>query len=335
VGELDQLLEAAAALDARDAPYALATVVRVDGSSYRRPGARLLVPRNGRPVGLISGGCLEEEAARHARSTIESGKPMLLTIDHSTEGDELWGLGLGCRGIVHLLAEPPMLARGTVEALRSVRAGGESVYLLTGLDGSRRRLTADEAAVHADGGRSDRPLLLADAVLDPILPPTHLVVCGAGPDAAALVAAGQRLGWHVTVADPRRSLLESDRFGGAERCDAEPADAPERVGVTPRTAVVIMGHDYVRDAAYLEAFIGGGGAYLGVLGPRERTDRLLRESGGAAGEALHAPAGLDIGADGAEEVANAIVAEILATLHGHQGGKLRDRDGPIHEVSPR
>ncbi|CAN5796309.1 XdhC family protein [soil metagenome] len=333
MGELDHILAAADALDARDEPYALATVVAVDGSSYRRPGARLLVPAEGPSVGVISGGCLEDEAARLARATIATGEPAVLTIDHSTEGDELWGLGLGCRGIIHLLAEPPALARDTVETLRAVRSGADATYLLTGLDGSRRRLSADEA-VELVGAKPERPFLLADAVLDPILPPTHLVVCGAGPDAAAVVAAGRRLGWRVTVADPRRSLVADARFGDAERCDAEPADAPGRIGVTSSAAVVIMGHDYVRDAAYLAAFIGREASYLGVLGPRERTDRLLAELGATA-EALRAPAGLDIGADGPEEVATAIVAEILATLHGRGGGPLRDRSGPIHGVSRR
>lgn len=336
MGEVEQLLEAATQLDGRREPYSLATVVRVDGSSYRRPGARLLVPRDGPAVGLISGGCLEEEAARLARAAIDANAPMLVTIDHSAEGDELWGLGLGCRGVVHLFAEPPALARGTVEALRAVRTGMDGAYLLTGLDGSRRRLSASEAASLADGLEPDRPVLLGDAVLDPILPPTHLIICGAGPDAASLVAAGQRLGWRVTVADPRRTLLANDRFGDAERCDAEPAQAPDRIGVTPRTAVVVMGHDYVRDAAYLNAFRNRGAAYVGVLGPRERTDRLLAELRSTADQqALHAPAGLDIGADGPEEVATAIVAEILATLHGHGGGQLRERHGPIHGVSRR
>lgn len=335
MGEIDQLLAAAEDLEARGEPYALATVVRVDGSSYRRPGARLLVPRDGSPVGLISGGCLEDEASRLARAAIESDTPLLLTIDHSTEGDELWGLGLGCRGIIHLFAEPPTLAAETISVLREVRSGADATYLLTGLDGVRRRISADEVTELAGGVQPDRPALLADAVLDPILPPAHLVVCGAGPDAAALVAAAQRLGWRVTVADPRRALLANGRFGRAERCDADPSEAPDRIGITPGMAVVIMGHDYTRDAAYLAAFAGRGVAYLGVLGPRERTDRLISEASAAADEALHAPAGLDIGADGPEEVATAITAEILATLHGHAGGELRDRPGPIHDVSRR
>ena len=336
VAEIDELLRAAERLDERGEPYALATVVRVDGSSYRRPGARLLVPADGAPVGLVSGGCLEDEAARLARAAIDDDAPHIVTIDHSAEGDELWGLGLGCRGVVHLFAEPPALARETLDALRSVRRGGEEVYLLTSHDGSRRRVPPEEAAALADGIGPDRPVLLPDGVLDPIRRPIHLVVCGAGPDAAALVDAGRRLGWRLTVADPRRAMLGRDRFGDAGRCDAEPADAADRIGVDDRTAVVIMSHDYVRDAAYLGGFIGRGAAYLGVLGPRDRTDRLLAEVGSTSGvDVIHAPAGLDIGADGAEEVATAIVAEILATLHGHGGGPLRDRRGPIHAVSRR
>ena len=337
MGELEAILEHAAALDARGESYSLATVVRVEGSSYRRPGARLLVPREGRPIGLISGGCLEDEAARLARDAIGGDTPLLLTIDHSAEGDELWGLGLGCRGVVHLLAEPPHLSRDTLAAFRAVRGGEPDLYLLTGLDGSRRRLSVDEATTLADGAQPDRPLLLGDAVLDPILPPTHLVICGAGPDAVALANAARRLDWRVTVADPRRALLASGGFGDAERCDADPSEAAERIGVIGRTAVVVMSHDYTRDGAYLAGFLGRGAAYLGMLGPRERTDRLLAEHGATPDDSLHAPAGLDIGADGPEEVATAIVAEIVATLHGHGGGSLRDREGPIHgpTLSPR
>lgn len=336
MGEIDDLLRAATELDAAGDLYALATVVRVDGSSYRRPGARLLVPEGAPPVGLISGGCLEDEAARLARRAIELDAPQLVTIDHSAEGDELWGLGLGCRGAVHLFAEPPRLARDTLDALRAVRDGAAPAYLLTSLDGERRQISSDEAATLADGHDPERPVLIGDAVLDPMHPPVHLVVCGAGPDAAAVVHAGRRLGWRVTLTDPRRVRLASDRFGDADLVDAEPADAPERVGVNARTAVVVMSHDYARDGAYVAGFIGRGAAYLGVLGPRDRTDRLLAEFASGADEAvLHAPAGLDVGADGAEEVAISIVAEILATLHGHSGGRLRDRRGPIHAISRR
>jgi xanthine/CO dehydrogenase XdhC/CoxF family maturation factor len=317
---------------------ALATVVSVRGSSYRRPGARLLVPVTGRPVGLISGGCLEEEAARMARRAIELDAPILVTVDHSGEGDELWGSGLGCRGVIELLAEPPSMAAETIDALSAARREGRAAYLLTGLDGERRRLTDTEADGLGERAAMavahGRPTVIGDSILDPILPPLHLVVCGAGPDAAPLVAAGLRQGWRVTVVDPRRSFLREDRFPGAALLDAQPAAAADAAGAGAWTAVVVMSHDYLRDAAFLGSFLGRGVPYLGVLGPRDRTERLLAELPAKPTEAdaaaLHAPAGLDIGADGAEQVATAIVAEILAVLHGRSGGHLRSRAGPIH-----
>lgn len=337
MSELDAILEAAAGLVVRGERFALATVVSVRGSSYRRPGARLLVPENGGPIGLISGGCLEDEAARLAREALSLDAPILVTVDHSAEGDELWGLGLGCRGVIELLAEPPDLAAETLEALAAARSG-HPTYLLTGLDGDRRRLTEVEA--DALGERAalavahGRPVVLGDSVLDPILPPLHLVVCGAGPDAPPLVAAGVRMGWRVSVIDPRRSFLRAERFPGAALRAVEPGSAADKVDAGEWTAVVIMSHDYLRDAAFLRGFIGRGVPYLGVLGPRDRTDRLLAELDVAPPEAdfaaLHAPAGLDIGADGAEEVATAIIGEILAVLRGRGGSRLRDRQGPIH-----
>lgn len=332
MGEIDQLLTAADACAKRGVPVALATVVDVRGSSYRRPGARLLVPADGPPVGLISGGCLEEEAARLARDAIHSGLPRLVTIDHSAEGDELWGSGLGCRGIVMLFAEPPALAAETLAALRAAGSDGTATYQLTALAGARRRLSASQAAALSDRADAERPSIVGERVLDPILPPVELVVCGAGPDAVALVEGATRLGWRATVADPRRSLLRADRFPGARLTDLPPPEAARQVAPGRRTAVVIMGHDYLRDAEYLAAFAGTEAAYLGMIGPRDRTERITAEVDVPpwALERLHAPAGLDIGADGAEEVATSILAEILAVLRGRFGGALRDQPGPIH-----
>ena len=338
MSEIDTVIDAARRLREAGEPRALATVVSVRGSSYRRPGARLLVPRDSAPIGLISGGCLEDEAARLARRAIEEDSPLLVTIDHSTEGDELWGSGLGCRGVIELLAEPPSLAAETLDALVAARTEGRATYLLTGLDGERRRLSATEAdGLGEQSARAvahGRPTLIGDSVLDPILPPLHLIVCGAGPDAGLLVAAGLRQGWRVGVVDPRRSWLRPERFPGARLLDAEPAQAAEATGAGKWTAVVIMSHDYLRDAAFLGGFLGRGVTYLGLLGPRDRTDRLLAELPSPPAEAdlavLHAPAGLDVGADGAEQVAASIVAEILAVVHGRSGGHLRDRPGPIH-----
>lgn len=338
VSEIEAILSAAEELRAAGMPVGLATVISVHGSSYRRPGARLLVPAEGAPIGIISGGCLEEEAARLARQALADDAPLIVTIDHSGEGDELWGMGLGCRGVIELLAEPPAMAADTLDALAAARHEHRASYLLTDLAGERRHLAASVA--DALGERAamavahGRPVRIGDVVLDPILPPLHLVVCGAGPDAAPLVAAGLRQGWRVDVVDPRRSILQPGRFAGARVLDAAPADAGAATDAGAWTAAVVMSHDYMRDAAFVAGFLGRGLGYLGVLGPRDRTDRLLSELGSSPSEAdlavLHAPAGLDIGADGPEQVATSIVAEVLAFVHGRGGGSLRERPGPIH-----
>lgn len=338
MGEIEAILESAQQLRDAGMPTALATVVSVRGSSYRRPGARLLVPAEGPPIGIISGGCLEDEAARLARQALADDVPIIVTIDHSAEGDELWGMGLGCRGVIELLAEPPAMAADTIDALGAARREQRASYLLTDLAGERRHLAVSEA--DALGERAamavahGRPVRIGDVVLDPILPPLHLVVCGAGPDAAPLVAAGLRQGWRVDVVDPRRSLLRPGRFPGARVLDAEPDGAAAATDAGEWTAAVIMSHDYLRDAAFMAGFLGRGIAYLGLLGPRDRTDRLLSELASAPGQGdlavMHAPAGLDIGADGPEQVATSIVAEILAFVHGRGGGSLRERPGPIH-----
>jgi xanthine/CO dehydrogenase XdhC/CoxF family maturation factor len=136
------------------------------------------------------------------------------------------------------------------------------------------------------------------------------------------------------VADPRRSVLRAERFPGARLVDAEPRHVGSATDAGEWSAAVVMSHDLLRDAAFVEGLLGRGLTYLGVLGPRDRTERLLSELAEPPTEAdlrvLHAPAGLDIGADGAEQVATAIVAEILAVLHGRSGGRLRERTGSIH-----
>src|SRR5918992_5822609 len=337
MGEIDAILSAAAACEARDEPYALATVVAVRGSSYRRPGARLLVPRDAQPVGIISGGCLEAEAAAHARDVLAAETPRLVTIHHSAEGDEVWGSGLGCRGVIDLLVEPADLAAETVGALRAAHETGAETFLLTGEDGERRRLSREQALGLGERAAlavaRGRPTLIGQAVLDPILPSPHLLVCGAGPDAEPIVAGAVRLGWGVTVADPRRGAPDPARFPGATLVGGDPAEVAG-VASTGRSAALLMSHNYLRDGEYLAALVGSGLDYIGILGPRDRTERLLAELARQGVQLtdddrmhLHAPAGLDLGADGPEEVAAAILAEILAVFHGGTGLPLRERSG--------
>ena len=263
-------------------------------------------------------------------------RPRLATFDLTADDDAVWGYGLGCNGAFEILVEPTAGAVETAEALRATMAGSPAclVTVLTGSNAGSHRLETDGAAAAAL--RDATPRVVEEdgerVLYEPVLPPLRLVVCGAGHDAIPLVRQSAELGWRVTVADVRRALLTHDRFSEAtDFVDADPDVAAGVIGPDERTAVMLMSHNYLRDIAYLRSFVDAPLAYLGVMGPRGRTEQMLEEIGQKDAIArVHAPAGLDIGAEGPEEVARAIVAEILAVTRGRSGGPLRKRGGPIH-----
>jgi xanthine dehydrogenase accessory factor len=328
MSELGEILDAIEDLRMRGERMALATIVATSGSTYRRAGARLLIPAEGEPIGSISGGCLEGDVARIGRAVMVDGTPRLATFDLTADDDAVWGYGLGCNGSFEIFVEPASGAIEVASALREAQRGC-LVTVLTGAEAGSHRF-------QADADRHATPLIAEEGgqrvFYEPILPPLRLVVCGAGDDAIPLVRQAAELGWRVTVADVRRALLNHERFAGADDfVDADPDRAAEVLAPNDRTAVVLMSHNYLRDIAYLRSFLGASLAYLGVMGPRGRTEQMLTEIGASeAMERLHAPAGLDIGADGPEEVGRAIVAEVLAVTRGREGGSLRERRGPIH-----
>jgi xanthine dehydrogenase accessory factor len=332
VSELSQILDTAEAMAARGEPMALATVVATRGSTYRRAGARLLIPAEGEPIGNISGGCLEGDVARIGREVIASGEPRVVEFDMTADDDAVWGYGLGCNGAIELFVEPTGGALESVAALRSGQ-GSCLVIPLTGQDAGLHLLEADGAAAAAlrDGRPRVEEVDGERVYYEPLLPPLRLLICGAGHDAIPLARQAVELGWRVVVIDVRHALLTPERFPGADFGSPDPEGAAEALAPDERTAVILMSHNYLRDIAYLRWFLDSPLAYLGVLGPRGRTEQMLAEIGQPeAIERLHAPAGLDIGAEGAEEVAHAVIAEILAVIRGRAGGPLRDRGGPIH-----
>ncbi|MEX0625073.1 MAG: XdhC family protein [Chloroflexota bacterium] len=335
MSELTQLLDAAEAMASRGEPMALATVVATRGSTYRRAGARLLIPAAGEPIGNVSGGCLEGDVTRIGREVIASGEPRLVEFDMTADEDAVWGYGLGCNGAIELYVEPTGGALESVGALRTGE-GACLVIPLGGPDAGTHRLETDGAAAAALHAGSPRVEELGGerVYYEPLLPPLRLLVCGAGHDAIPLVRQATELGWRVVVVDVREALLTPERFGvGVDFANPNPEAAADALAPDARTAAILMSHNYLRDIAYLRSFLDRPLAYLGVLGPRGRTEQMLAEIGAPeAIERLHAPAGLDIGAEGPEEVAHAIIAEILAATRGRKGGPLRDRSGPIHDA---
>jgi xanthine dehydrogenase accessory factor len=322
-----------ATLVAADAPPSvLATLVTVEGSSYRRPGARLLLTAKGIRLGSISGGCLEEDVLVRARRVLETGRAETVVYDTTSENDLVWGVGLGCHGVVRVLLEKIVPPTGWVRVLSA--------------NATRRRSTA-LAVVHGGveaaqwGTRLAAPGDCADPAalfLDDVAPPTALVIFGAGDDAQPLARLAHELGWDVTIADPRAAFAHADRFPTVQRTVVAPADRlVGEVNPGPDTLAVVMTHHYVHDVPLLRELLTRPLAYLGLLGPKKRAERILSDLI-AAGLALsdtqrgrlHAPVGLDLGADSPEQVALSILAEMQAVLQRRDARPLRERLRPIH-----
>jgi len=378
MNEVRAIVEAFDEADARGERCALATVVSVEGSSYRRPGARMLVCEGGATTGTISAGCLEADVAGHAARVIRAGAAKLVEYDTASTGDEIaWGLGLGCNGVVRVLVEPLAAGSRYLAALRrtssraeAARVGVATVFQYTPADaGAERpavgaRLFVDEAgeagveglagelaaAVESDvraaaregasgvlvyelGGGTTR------VFVETLEPPVPLVVFGAGHDALPVVELARGLGWRTEVVDPQARPASRARFARADGVTlARPEEVGGRVEITPRTLTLLMSHNYAHDLALLGFLLASPARYVGVMGPRKRTERMLCDLA-AGGDfrleeedraRLYSPAGLDVGANSPAEVALSIVAEMRAVLDGRGGGSLRERRGSIH-----
>jgi len=313
-------------------PGVLATLVSVEGSSYRRPGARLLLQENGNRIGSISGGCLEEDVLARARNVAKTGVAEAVVYDTTSENDLVWGVGLGCHGVVRVLIEKLSIRPPWIVALAENFAAGRA----TGVAVTHRAIGAEEL-----GSKLGSLTTGADAhaiFFETVPPPTALAIFGAGDDAQPLARIADELGWRVTIADPRAAFATKARFPTADRVIAAPAaELVSRVAPAPDALAVVMTHHYVHDVPLLRELLPRPLAYLGLLGPRKRAERILADLDregfslpAAERERLHAPVGLDIGACTPEQVALAIAAEIQTVLAGRDARPLRDRSRPIH-----
>jgi xanthine dehydrogenase accessory factor len=356
--ELEQILRLWKDVETSGESAVLATVVKTSGSSYRLPGARLLLAPNGQRAGSISGGCLEGDLIKKAHWFTENG-PVIRKYDTTPDGEIASGFGLGCSGVVHVLLERLTPGKPTILNLiretRSERRPAVIAHLIHPATVAGQRLVIDTLGKldHnlADAGlassleregktslaeRASRTVLVNDeieAFVEILTPPPRLLVFGAGDDAVPVTELAKYLGWQVFVFDGRAHYARREKFPQADAVIVRPvgeAIAPE---IDAWTAAVLMSHSYAQDLEMLRELSGTGLSYLGVLGPRKRTVQLLSDAGldaSTLGPTLHSPMGLDIGADGPEQVALAVIAEIQAALNGRAGGLLRERIGSIH-----
>lgn len=351
---------------------AIATLVKAQGSTYRRPGARMLITSQGQMVGSLSGGCLESDVFEQAQAVMTSGKPIVVQYDTMSDDDIIWGLGLGCNGIVQILIErveqenPFNPLAFLAECLHQRQAGvlatvfhveGQvkaevATRLMVYPDGTLKsniedadlvEQIRDDAWKSLDDSRSivktyPLPAGKAEVFIEIIQPPVPLMIFGAGHDAVPLVRLAQELGWYVTVVDSRNVETTRERFLSANQVILS---RPEGIGncihVNNRTMAVVMTHNYLHDLEILKTLLPSPVRYLGILGPKRRTEKLLQdlqEQGITPTESqlqrFYSPVGLNIGADTPEEIALSIVAEIQAVLTHHSGGSLRNKIGPIH-----
>lgn len=310
---------------------AIATVVRISGSAYRRPGAKFLVERGGKTSGGVSGGCLEADVREIALGLIEGGASRLLRYDTGSDEETVWGLGLGCEGTVEVFVQPvgAEFARGPgARALSLFSAGtaftpAEPFALCTTLTGP------DAGRVEVwDRDLPESSRCEETRFVEVLRPPPLLLIFGAGDDAQPLARLALEAGFDVTLVDHRRGYLTPERFPAPARLVLR--RATEGVPpLSPQHFAVVQTHALQHDRDWLRALLQQPLAYLGLLGPRSRKEELLKELG-AASEKLFAPVGLDLGAEGPEQVAISIVSEMLAVRSGRAPKHLREAQGGIH-----
>lgn len=367
--EIRQIVEACGQVDFSEHKAALATVARVEGSSYRRTGARMLVLDNGTYLGGISGGCLEGDALRRAQKAIASNRPSVVTYDTTRDDHNQIGVGLGCNGIIDVLFTPLNLNQAVhpIALLRERMFSREPRLLatITGSEqapellGSMTPLESEEQwhqdfsvpelaeKVLADGLQGlregkNRTNYYQTATggemrvfLEILTPALQLVLWGSNNDIYPMARIGRELGWDLTVmANPLK--MEKPLF--AMGVKVLPPEGNERPEIDPFTAVVLMAHDYKTDLRNFRTVLQSKARYIGLLGPRKRAQKIydaLEAEGVSINndvlERVFAPAGLDIGALTPEEIALSIAAEIRACFAGRQGMSLRLREGTIHE----
>ena len=365
-----ELLEIAARTErlGPDESAVLATVVDVQGSSYRLPGAKMLILENGETVGMVSGGCLEADVLERAKKVIATGRPCVFTYDTTGDENSVFRLNMGCRGVVRILLEKADENCLVLRTMRSVVQNRQPVVVATLINsadaiGARASLDKNgEFTIESlpaffndnaellesckqifDSGPGTKTFQTPDGSFEfsfeIMQPPVALHIFGAGADAIPLASTATNLGWQVTVLDHRPAFVTESRFPAAKDRILIRDEAPEPyILIDNMTAAVVMAHNYDRDRENLARLLPSDAFYIGVLGPKRRTDQILNEVTERGSQLsteqlqrLFAPAGLDIGADTPETIALSIIAEINATYHNRAGGFLRERQIPIYD----
>jgi len=358
-------------IDLNQRKAALATVVKVRGSSYRSPGARMLITDDGRWVGSISGGCLEGDALRKARQVMTDNQPMTVTYDTREESNQNLGIGLGCNGVIDVLIEPiDKNGKNPVQLFEGFESASAPLAMATvfrGPDciGQKHLITLDQAATSTfandklsqvvandlgsvfDTKKSEAKTYKVngeayEVFVELIQPTVSIIIFGGGFDARPVSELAKSLGWNVSVTDECVAHIAPIFFPTADKLSLCQRDFIDRdFEITPYTACVLMSHNYEYDRDVLKKLIKTETPYIGILGPRKRFDKMQAEFAEQKIELssldfqrIHSPIGLDIGAEAPDEIAVSIIAEIQSKFANRSGGFLKYNPGPIHLRDP-
>ncbi len=345
-------------------PAALATVVSVEESSYRRIGARMLIYENGTWIGGISGGCLEGDALIKAQKVIQNKTPKVVTYDTLEDDEHQVGVGLGCNGKIDVLLTPIDISdpANPIRTLEEIIDTRKELILIQCVDENvedcGRLFTETEMLNHLESTgidkkdwddaielvRSKRKSQIhrfmtkageTTFLLEWIRPEIRLIIVGDNYDIRSMVAIARDMGWPINLIGTLRKY-DKTTFQRAEK--VVHYDDAGTLPLDYFTAVLLMSHDYKRDMQMAIHFLPLQPRYLGLLGPRKRTIKMHKEINENHPnlslmdyENLYSPVGLDIGAETPEEIALSILSEITKEFRSSDGTSLRDKEGTIHE----
>jgi xanthine dehydrogenase accessory factor len=348
-----------------DTPAIIATVVGVEGSAYRRPGAKMVVEEDGKGLGHITAGCLEDEVFELASKIIEKGHGRVETYDLMEDDEDVWGLGVGCNGIIDILIEPvdasfeplvrafeqnepvgmvtvvegdvPLGTKGFYDpATNQIESGSLPEWLETAVRDPARELLANEGAdtVEVSTEQGD-----AIVFIDSITPASQLLVVGSGHDVGPVVELGKKNDYRVTVAGFRGATDLENRFPRAdETVTTSPTAITDDVDMTADTYAVVMTHNFIDDRLALEQLVAAEIPYIGLMGPRERFEEMQDEFEAENRvfsddelATIYTPIGLDLGGGSPYQIATSIVSEVLAVSNERDPKHLKEREGPIHD----
>ncbi|MBC7795323.1 MAG: XdhC family protein, partial [Pyrinomonadaceae bacterium] len=338
------------------------------GSSYRLPGARMLIKASGETFGTVSGGCLEADVLERAKNVIKTSQAIVITYDTSAKDDDVFSLNLGCNGLVRILLEKVEAENFFSTLIEQIYNKREKAVIATLIKSNLTTKVGERLTLSCNGkfqsdfdGKTFQKNLLIDCqnafkaersfiktykteeselefLIEIIKPPIDLTIFGAGHDAIPLANFAKNLGWQVSIVDHRAAFANRERFANVDKITLTRPENFDFSTLDETSVAVVMTHDYEKDKFILSKLLKLKISYVGALGPKRRTEDILKELKEAGQsysteqlQKLYAPIGLDIGAETPNSIAISIIAEINSVLSNREGGFLRKRQNPIYE----